>query len=45
MTNYFLVEDDVSVDSESTDFINLKIKSIQSFKNTHRNKICVHVFT
>jgi hypothetical protein len=39
MVNYFLVRDDVPVDNEVflvTVFINIKIKSIQSFKNIHR---------
>jgi hypothetical protein len=34
MVNYFLVEDDVFIDSDAflmTDFINLKIKSTQFF--------------
>jgi hypothetical protein len=38
---------DVPVDSETllaTDFMNLKIKLIQSFKGAHRGRICVHVF-
>jgi hypothetical protein len=36
MINYFLVRGDVLVDNDEllmTDFINLEIKSIQSFKN------------
>jgi hypothetical protein len=36
----------VSIDSETlfmTDFINLKIKSTQSFECTHKSKVCVHV--
>jgi hypothetical protein len=36
MINYFLVGDDISVDSETllvTDFVNLNIKSVQSLKN------------
>jgi hypothetical protein len=47
MVNYFLVRDDVFVDSETllmTDFINLKIKAAQSFEYTHKNRICVCVF-
>jgi hypothetical protein len=46
MVNYFLVRDDVFVDSETllmTDFINLKIKTAQSFEYTHKNRICVCV--
>jgi hypothetical protein len=46
--NYFLVGDNVSVDSEMfliTNFINFKIKSTQSFKNTHINMMCVYTHT
>jgi hypothetical protein len=46
-TNYFSVEDDISVDSKTflmTDFVNLKIKLAQSFKDAHRNMVCVRVF-
>jgi hypothetical protein len=38
---------DVSIDSETllvTDFINLKIKPTQSFRDAHIDKIYVHVF-
>jgi hypothetical protein len=38
---------DISVDSETLlviDFVNPKIKSAQSLKVAHRNKMCVHVF-
>jgi hypothetical protein len=38
---------DVPVDSESllvTDFMNLKIKLVQSFEGAHRDKMCVHIF-
>jgi hypothetical protein len=48
MTNYFLVEDIIFINSETLlmiDFIHLKIKSIQSFRGAHRNRIYVHVFT
>jgi hypothetical protein len=41
-----LVIDDVSVDSETllvTDFVNLKIKSAQSFKGAHKNRMYVYV--
>jgi hypothetical protein len=41
------VRGNVTVDSEMllvTDFVNLKIKSTQSFKNVHKNRVCVHVF-
>jgi hypothetical protein len=47
MTNYFSVGDDVSVDSKTllvTDFVNLKTKPTQSFEDTHRCKMCVHIF-
>jgi hypothetical protein len=40
------VRDDVPIDSDVllvTDFVNLKIKPTQSFRNTHRNMMCVHV--
>jgi hypothetical protein len=40
------VEDDVSVDSEIllvTDFVNLKIKSAQSFKCANRGRVYIHV--
>jgi hypothetical protein len=40
--NYFLVEDDVSVNSETllvTDFVNLKIKS-----GAHTDRVCGRVF-
>jgi hypothetical protein len=35
------------VDSDTllvTDFVNLKIKSAQSFRDAHRGKMCVRVF-
>jgi hypothetical protein len=38
---------DVPVDSEVllvTDFVNLKIKSAQSFRGAHKGRVCVHVF-
>jgi hypothetical protein len=43
----FLVGDDVPVDNETllvTDFVNLKIKPTQSFKDAHRDRVCVHIF-
>jgi hypothetical protein len=43
----FSLEDDVPVDSETfliTDFINLKIKSIQFFKGAHKDKIYIYIF-
>jgi hypothetical protein len=45
--NYFLVEDDVLIDNDVlsvTDFINLKIKSTQSFRCAHTSRVCVHIF-
>jgi hypothetical protein len=27
-----------------TEFVNLKIKSVQSFRYAHKDMICVHVF-
>jgi hypothetical protein len=47
MTNYFLVGCDVPIDSETllvTDFVNLKIKPVQSFGCAHRIRVCVHAF-
>jgi hypothetical protein len=41
------VGDDVTVDSDAllvTDFMNLKIKSAQSFRCAHRGRVCVRVF-
>jgi hypothetical protein len=41
------VENDVPIDSETllvTDFVNLRIKSAQSFGGAHRDMVCVHVF-
>jgi hypothetical protein len=38
---------DVSVDSETllvTDFVNLNIKSVQSFRGAHRGRVYMHVF-
>jgi hypothetical protein len=38
---------DVSVDSETllmTDFVNLKINSIQSFKSVYRDMVYVYIF-
>jgi hypothetical protein len=45
--NCFLVGDDVSIDNETllmTNFINLKIKSVQSFKCVHKGMVCVRIF-
>jgi hypothetical protein len=41
------VGDDIPIDSETLliiDFMNLKIKSTQSFRDAHRGKLCVHMF-
>jgi hypothetical protein len=42
------VGDDVPIDSSEallmTDFVNLKIKSTQSFGGAHRDRICMCVF-
>jgi hypothetical protein len=41
------VEDDIFIDSETllmTDFINLKIKSTQSFECAHRDRMYVYMF-
>jgi prephenate dehydrogenase len=38
---------DVPVDSDvlfMTDFMNLKIKPVQSFRNVHKNRVSIHVF-
>jgi hypothetical protein len=38
---------DVPVDSETllvTDFVNLKIKPLQSFRGAYRDRVCVHLF-
>jgi hypothetical protein len=43
----FSVGGDVSIDSETllmTDFVNLKIKSAQSFEYTHIDKVCMCVY-
>jgi hypothetical protein len=37
----------VPVDSEAflvIDFVNFKIKSVQSFEGAHRDRVCIHVF-
>jgi hypothetical protein len=47
MTNYFLVGVDIPIDSKSLfmiDFINLKIKLIQSFRCCHKNRVCMYFF-
>jgi hypothetical protein len=43
----FSVRGDVSVDNETLlmiNFVNLKIKLTQSFKDAHKDKMCVRVF-
>jgi hypothetical protein len=43
----FSVGGDIPVDSETlllTDVVNLKIKPAQSFRGTHRGRVCVRVF-
>jgi hypothetical protein len=47
MANYFLMRCDVFIDSEILlviEFLNLKIRSSQSFKSVHKSMVCVHVF-
>jgi hypothetical protein len=38
------VGDDVPETLLVTDFVNLKIKSVQSFKDAHRDRMYVHIF-
>jgi hypothetical protein len=41
------VEGDVPVDNKSllvTDFVNLNIKSTQSFRGAHRGRVCVCIY-
>jgi hypothetical protein len=43
-TNYFLIESDISDNSETllvTEFINLKIKSAQFFRGVYKGRVCV----
>jgi hypothetical protein len=38
---------DVPIDSETlfvTDFVNLKIKPVQSFRDGHMGRVCMYVF-
>jgi hypothetical protein len=45
--NYSFSGSNVPIDSETllmTDFVNLKIKPAQSFKDAYRGRMCVHVF-
>jgi hypothetical protein len=45
--NYFFMGDDVSVYNDAllvTNFVNLKIKTVQSFGYAHKGKVCVRVF-
>jgi hypothetical protein len=47
MTNYFSLKGDITVDNDAllvTDFMNLKIKSTQSFKCGHKDKVCVYLY-
>jgi hypothetical protein len=47
IANYFLVEGDIPINNESLlviDFVNLKIKSAQSFRCGHRDMMCARVF-
>jgi hypothetical protein len=46
-TNYFLVGDDIFINSETllvTDFVNFKIKLTQSFEGIRRGRICICIF-
>jgi hypothetical protein len=41
------VGDDVPVNSETLliiDFVNLKIKPVQSFRVTHKDRMCIYIF-
>jgi hypothetical protein len=38
------VGDDVPETLLVTDFVNIKIKPIQSFEGAHRDRICTHIF-
>jgi hypothetical protein len=45
--NYFLVVYDIIINSEALlviNFVNLKIKLVQSFECTYRGRVCVRVF-
>jgi hypothetical protein len=45
--NIILVVGDVLIDIETllvTDFMNLKIKSVQSFGGAHNSRVCVRIF-
>jgi hypothetical protein len=45
--NCFLVGDNIFIDSEPLlmiDFVNFKIKLAQSFKRTHKDRMCVCVY-
>jgi hypothetical protein len=47
MANYSFSGMRRPIDSETflvTDFVNLKIKLAQSFEDTYRSRMCVHVF-
>jgi hypothetical protein len=48
MLNYFSVRDDVFVDSKTflmINFIDLKIKSTQSFKCTYKYNIYIYIYS
>jgi hypothetical protein len=43
----FLVKGDVSIDNDTLlviDFVNLKIKLTQSFRDVHKDKICIYIY-
>jgi hypothetical protein len=45
--NYLLMRDDVSIDNDAllmTDFVNLKIKPVQSFRRAHIGRVYVCIF-
>jgi hypothetical protein len=47
ITNYFSLGGDVPINSEPllvTDFVNLKIKSTQFFRDAHRGRTCPCVY-
>jgi hypothetical protein len=46
MINYFLIGGDVPFDSDTllvNDFMNLNIKSVQSFGCVHVGRMCMHI--
>jgi hypothetical protein len=47
MANILLMVGDIFINNEIflvTDFVNFKIKSDQSFRDTHKSSMCVDVF-